>query len=90
MRAFNARFAGLDETTDVLAFPATEGGEIGDIIISMDRVEAQAQEAGHSLDKEAATLAVHGFLHLLGYDHATKAEERKMFARTDEIVGDLK
>jgi len=90
MRGYNVRFAGVDETTDVLSFPATEGDELGDIILSIDRIQAQAREAGHSAAREAAILAVHGFLHLLGYDHATAEDERRMFSRTDEIVSALK
>jgi probable rRNA maturation factor len=90
MRAFNRRFAGEDHATDVLSFavaplPAGEP-ELGDIILSLDRVKAQAQAAGHSDEREAATLVVHGFLHLRGYDHATKEDEARMFARTDEIL----
>lgn len=89
MRRYNARFAGSDKPTDVLSFPATEGDELGDIILSIDRIVAQAAEAGHSVAREAAVLSTHGFLHLLGYDHATKTEERSMFARTEEIVAGL-
>ena len=55
-------------------------------MLSLDRVKAQAAAAGHSPEREAATLVVHGFLHLLGYDHASKATEAEMFARTDEIL----
>jgi probable rRNA maturation factor len=84
IRAYNQ-----DHATDVLSFPSDAGGELGDIILSLDHLRAQAATAGHSLDREAATLTVHGFLHLLGYDHAKKREERAMFARTDEIVAGL-
>jgi probable rRNA maturation factor len=89
IRAYNRRFANQDHATDVLSFPSDAGGELGDIILSLDHLRAQAATAGHSLDREAATLTVHGFLHLLGYDHAKKREERAMFARTDEIVAGL-
>jgi probable rRNA maturation factor len=86
IRDYNRRFAGEDHATDVLSFAAEGDGELGDIILSLDHLRAQARDAGHSLELEAATLAVHGFLHLLGYDHANRADERLMFARTAEIV----
>jgi probable rRNA maturation factor len=89
IRGYNLRFAGEDHATDVLSFPADGDGELGDIILSLDHLQAQARGAGHSLELEAATLAVHGFLHLLGYDHARKRDERLMFARTAEIVDTL-
>ena len=93
IRDYNLRFAGEDHATDVLSFRSDaqrhEETEFGDIILSLDHLREQAQAAGHSLDVEAATLAVHGFLHLLGYDHARKPDERRMFARTAEIVDTL-
>jgi probable rRNA maturation factor len=93
MRDYNLRFAGEDHATDVLSFPSDAHGddetELGDIILSLDHLRLQAAVAGHSLDHEAATLTVHGFLHLLGYDHARKRDERVMFARTDAIVDSL-
>jgi probable rRNA maturation factor len=89
MRDYNRRFAGQDHATDVLSFAADGEGELGDIILSIDHLKAQAKQAGHSLDVEGATLAVHGFLHLLGYDHARKQDERVMFARARQIVDSL-
>ncbi len=86
IRGFNQRFAGVDAATDVLSFPADGEGELGDIILSIDHLRAQAGDAGHSLDVEAATLAVHGFLHLLGYDHVSDRDRDAMFALTDRIV----
>jgi probable rRNA maturation factor len=98
----NRDYADEDRATDVLSFPGSETRptagfrfapgaerELGDIVLSLDHVRAQAGAAGHSVEKEAATLVVHGFLHLLGYDHATAADERRMFGRTAEIVGAL-
>jgi probable rRNA maturation factor len=98
----NRTFAGEDHATDVLSFSATEvrgdtpfeGGpegalELGDIALSMERVIAQARSAGHSVERETAVLVIHGFLHLLGYDHTGKAEERRMFGRTEELVAGL-
>jgi probable rRNA maturation factor len=89
IRDYNRRFAGEDHATDVLSFAAVGKGELGDIILSLDHLQAQAAEAGHSLEVEGATLAVHGFLHLLGYDHARKRDERLMFARANEIIQGL-
>jgi probable rRNA maturation factor len=89
IRDYNRRFAGDDHATDVLSFPAGGDGELGDIILSLDHLRSQAAAAGHSLELEAATLAVHGLLHLLGFDHASKREERVMFGKTAAIVDSL-
>jgi probable rRNA maturation factor len=89
IRDYNRRFAGEDHATDVLSFAADGAGELGDIILSLDHLRAQAAQAGCSLELEGATLAVHGFLHLLGYDHARTRDERLMFARAQEIVQSL-
>src|ERR1700682_2533143 len=95
-----SRYRGLAEPTDVLAFAAREqptdqrfqappGTEdwLGDIVISVPRARRQAQEAGHPVNAEVRLLAVHGFLHLLGYDHAEPAEEATMTALTNRILG---
>ena len=62
-------------------FPLPQGVRVhlGDIVVSMERVAAQAQEFGHSEDDELTLMVVHGVLHLLGYDHATAEQERVMF-----------
>lgn len=99
LREYNRRYRGLDETTDVLAFPAQDqpldqrfhpppGTEhwLGDIIIALPRARRQAREAGHPMNDEVRLLAVHGFLHLLGYDHAEPAEEVAMTALTNRIL----
>lgn len=93
----NLRYAGEDHATDVLSFGVGavpgqpgEGGELGDIVMSLDHLHAQAAGAGHSLGREAAVLAIHGFLHLLGYDHSDPEDERRMFARTAEIVAAMR
>jgi probable rRNA maturation factor len=59
---------------------------LGDIIISISKAEEQAKEYGHSFIRELGFLSVHGFLHLLGYDHMEKEEEEKMFSRQKEIL----
>ena len=99
LREYNRRYRGLDETTDVLAFAAQEkplderfqappGTErwLGDIVIALPRARRQAREAGHSMNDEVRLLAVHGFLHLVGYDHAEAAEETAMTALTNRIL----
>jgi probable rRNA maturation factor len=100
LREYNRRYRGLDEPTDVLAFAAQEppkdqrfqappGTEhwLGDIVISLPRARRQAREAGHPVNHEVRLLAVHGFLHLLGYDHAEPAEETTMTALNTRILG---
>jgi len=87
IRALNRRYRGEDFPTDVLAFPQGEGGGppghpglLGDVVISVETAARQAARAGHSLEREAALLLIHGILHLLGHDHATAAERRRMWA----------
>ncbi|GAA4706247.1 rRNA maturation RNase YbeY [Brevibacillus fulvus] len=62
---------------------------LGDIIISVPRAKEQAEEYGHSLQREMGFLAVHGFLHLLGYDHGTAEEEKEMFGRQEEVLAKI-
>jgi probable rRNA maturation factor len=59
---------------------------LGDIVISLPKAKEQAEEYGHSLERELGFLAVHGFLHLLGYDHGTVEEEKEMFSRQEEVL----
>ncbi|WP_026074208.1 rRNA maturation RNase YbeY [Brevibacillus massiliensis] len=59
---------------------------LGDIVISIPRTRAQAEDYGHSFEREIGFLAVHGFLHLLGYDHGTEEEEKEMFGRQEEVL----
>ncbi|MDO4567611.1 MAG: rRNA maturation RNase YbeY [Clostridia bacterium] len=97
IRRLNCEYRGKDTPTDVLSFPAAEGGDLpslpdaflGDIAISYDRVLAQAEEYGHSIERETAFLAVHGCLHLLGYDHMTAQDESRMFGVQREILDKL-
>ena len=84
----NLRFRGIDAPTDVLSFPLFDfEGEtdeppvdeiqnmLGDIVLNLERTQAQAEEFGHSFEREAAFLTVHSMLHLLGYDHETGDED---------------
>jgi probable rRNA maturation factor len=76
MRALNRQFRGKDAATDVLSFPSDERGFLGDIVIAAGVAKSQAREAGHSIQTELRVLALHGLLHLLGYDH--EADDGKM------------
>lgn len=71
VHALNRRFRRKDTPTDVLSFPAGELGYLGDVVIAAGVATRQAREAGHSLQTELRVLALHGLLHLLGYDHET-------------------
>ncbi len=86
----NRQYRGVDAPTDVLSFSQIEGTadapdfpvggvrQLGDIVISGDKVRAQAEEYGHSRRRELAYLAVHGLLHLLGFDHETPEDQAEM------------
>jgi len=69
MRALNRVFRGKDRATDVLSFAAGGDGSLGDIVIASGVARRQAAEQGHALGTELRVLALHGLLHLLGYDH---------------------
>lgn len=100
IKEMNNKYRGVDRVTDVLSFPMIENikdiekeddyylGEcnIGDIYINPQRVKEQALEYGHSERREYCFLALHGLLHLLGYDHIKKDDEEKMFALQDKIM----
>lgn len=93
IRSLNLQHRGIDRPTDVLAFAMQEavhgGGQpaiLGDIVISVDSARRQAKTAKRSLLAEVTMLLAHGLLHLLGYDHGTPTEARRMFARQDILV----
>jgi len=92
IRELNNEFRGIDAPTDVLSFPTLdfdmpEYSTLGDIIISLERAAAQAEEYGHSLLRELCFLSVHSALHLLGYDHVDDEEGRiYMEKRQDEVL----
>lgn len=85
IRALNRSFRGKNKTTDVLSFPAAENGEgvVGDLAISVPVAAAQAAAHGHTLAEELKILALHGLLHLAGYDH--EADTGEMRAREAEL-----
>ena len=97
IRAMNRDYRSVDRPTDVLSFPSNEGdalsavpdGFLGDIAISIDRAKAQAEEYGHSFERELSFLTVHGCLHILGYDHMNDEERQEMFALQDNILNDM-
>jgi probable rRNA maturation factor len=87
LRRLNAQFLGLDEVTDVLSFPSGDSeGYLGDLALSWPAVVRQAHGYGHSEEIEVAMLAVHGLLHLLGWDHATPAQAAEMEALTQACL----
>jgi probable rRNA maturation factor len=96
----NRQYRGMDGPTDVLSFPAQEptpgfvsapemAGYLGDIVIALPYTQRQAAELGRELKDELRLLAIHGTLHLLGYDHGTPAEEATMWAQQDAILARL-
>jgi probable rRNA maturation factor len=76
MRSLNRQFRGKDVATDVLSFPSADNGFLGEIVIASGVTARQAREAGHPPATELKILALHGLLHLLGYDH--EADEGRM------------
>ncbi|KMY50841.1 rRNA maturation RNase YbeY [Peribacillus loiseleuriae] len=99
IREINFEYRDKDYATDVISFALEEMGEdeveivgdnlprvLGDIIISIEKTKEQAMEYGHSFDRELGFLALHGFLHLLGYDHMNEADEKEMFSRQTDIL----
>lgn len=100
----NKEYRDVDRPTDVLSFPMYERDEIaglkndtddeiekilGDIIVSIEKVREQAEEYGHSFERELAYLVTHGMLHLLGYDHMIEEEKTVMRKREEEILETL-
>lgn len=93
----NREYRNIDRETDVITFALEDSIDevkldvriLGDIYISLDKAISQAEEYGHSLERELSFLAVHGFLHLLGYDHTlSKEDEKIMFDKQEEILNE--
>ena len=92
----NLDYRHIDRPTDVITFALEDNKDfpgydvriLGDIYISLEKAHSQAVEYGHSFKREICFLAVHGFLHLLGYDHMEKEEEKVMFARQELILNE--
>ncbi|MFW6197526.1 MAG: rRNA maturation RNase YbeY [Myxococcota bacterium] len=92
MAELNHQYRHEKGPTDVLAFAMHEGEGpgagtplLGDVVVSVDTARRQARDRGHTIREEITTLLAHGILHLLGYDHRTRAEERRMNALTDGL-----
>jgi len=101
IQALNKEYRAQDRATDVLSFAFNEGEDafvypadammpLGDVFISVERAREQADSYAHSLERELVFLALHGFLHLLGYDHLNEADEREMFGLQETILTALK
>ena len=100
IHALNREYRGIDRPTDVLSFALTEseepeivGGEdhevLGDLVISLERAQAQAKEYGHTELRELSFLTVHGMLHLLGYDHMEEEERLEMEEEQRRVMEEL-
>lgn len=106
IRELNKEYRNIDKETDVLSFPMFEKYQIddivskkqkqqieetiGDIVISIDRVEKQAVEYGHSFERELSYMLVHGFYHLMGYDHIKEEDKKIMRPKEEKILNELK
>jgi probable rRNA maturation factor len=99
IQEINKTYRDKDQPTDVISFAMEDEVEgevaiigadlpriLGDIIISIPKAKEQAEEHGHSFRRELGFLALHGFLHLLGYDHMTEADEKEMFGLQNELL----
>ena len=100
IQELNRNYRQQDKPTDVISFALQERVEgetpivgediplvLGDIVVSIDKAEEQAKDYDHSFERELAFLTIHGFLHLLGYDHMNKDEEKVMFQKQEDILG---
>ena len=101
IKQINKAKRNINEETDVLSFPMFEKDEInnlnnddvdilGDIVISIERVKKQALEYGHSFERELSYMVVHGFYHLLGFDHMNEQDKSVMRKKEEELLNDLK
>ncbi len=100
MKALNAEYRGKDEVTDVLSFPQYESIKddgvsdpfiyLGDVVISLEQAKRQAEEFGHTLEREIVYLTVHSMLHLFGYDHMTDEEKTEMRAKEKSVLSSLR
>ena len=100
IKSINKEHRGIDKETDVLSFPMFEKNEVakldntnedilGDMVISIERVEEQAKEYGHSFERELSYMVVHSFYHLLGYDHMTEEDKKEMREKEENVLGIL-
>ena len=96
IQMLNQKFRGIDRPTDVLSFPQINYGDgesaegaLGDIVLSLERAKEQAEEFGHSFERECAFLCVHSVLHLLGYDHELSDEDDADMRRRQRDVMEI-
>lgn len=102
IRKRNKQYRGINKATDVLSFPMFEREEIpnikmkqneydvlGDIVVSIEQVKIQAEEYGHSFERELSYMVVHGFYHLMGYDHIEEQEKQEMRKKEEMILNKL-
>lgn len=100
IKKLNARFRDKDVETDVLSFPMGENGEydinratgakiLGDVVLSMEKAQEQAQDFGHSFEREVCYLTVHSMLHLLGYDHMVDEEKAVMRIKEENVMAQI-
>lgn len=100
IKIINKEHRGIDKETDVLSFPMFEKKELeniqlenedvlGDMVISIERVEQQAKEYGHSFERELSYMVVHSFYHLLGYDHINDEDKKEMREKEENILKKL-
>ena len=105
IKKINKEYRNIDKETDVLSFPMFEKQELdeiiakrkfehedvlGDIVISIARVEEQAKEYGHSFERELSYMVVHGFYHLMGYDHIEEEDKKIMRPKEEKVLEQLK
>ena len=105
IKEINKKFRNIDKATDVISFPMFEKDELetkiknkdyvcedvlGDIIISIEKVQEQAEEYGHSFERELSYMIVHGFYHLMGYDHIKEEDKKVMRPKEEKVLNDLK
>lgn len=101
IRKINKEYRNIDKATDVLSFPMFEKEELekrdnmikdvlGDVVISIEKVKEQAEEYGHSFERELAYMAVHGFYHLMGYDHMNNDDKALMREKEENVLEKLK
>ena len=100
IKEINKKYRKIDKETDVLSFPMFEKEEIehmkihgngieealGDIVISIERVEDQAKEYGHSFERELSYMLIHGFYHLMGYDHMKEDDKKEMREKEEGVL----
>lgn len=94
IQELNRDYRGLDKITDVISFALEDDKSfniddyrmLGDIYICLNRAKEQAEEYGHSFKRELSFLAIHGLLHLLGYDHMNETDEKVMFEKQEEVL----